>query len=174
MYVFFQTENPERLPQITASLFQSPGGRKFLNFISSLTRFVVLRHLKKQPERQPLWENVARPSWPLAKTLLPQLITDNNESSQREFKSLVGPKVQLESICGPFTHWPTSEGFWITRYVVWYQVGSTFENQTFFVWISNTVPIRKPYTVRLSDSILCQSRPFDSQTIWNPDVVSEN
>ncbi len=34
----------------------------------------------------------------------------------------------------------------------------------------STVPIRKPNRVRLSNSILCQSRPFDSQNIRNPDT----
>ncbi len=37
-----------------------------------------------------------------------------------------------------------------------------------------TVYIRKPDHIRLSDLILCQSRPFDTQTIQNLDVVSEN
>jgi hypothetical protein len=32
-----------------------------------------------------------------------------------------------------------------------------------------SVPIRKLDHIRLSDSILCQSRPFDSQTIRNPE-----
>jgi hypothetical protein len=32
-----------------------------------------------------------------------------------------------------------------------------------------TVPIRKPNRVRLSNSILCQSLPFDSQTIQKPE-----
>ena len=88
-YPFLQTENPERLPQITASLFQSPGGRKFLKFISSFTRFVALRHLKKEPKRQPLWESLSRPCRPLAKSLLPQLMKDNNEASQGAFQQLV-------------------------------------------------------------------------------------
>jgi hypothetical protein len=91
LLLFFQTENPDRLPQITASLFQSPGGRKFLTFINSFTRFVVLRQLKKSAssDRPPILENVSKSNWPLAKLVLPQLISDNNETSQHSFATLV-------------------------------------------------------------------------------------
>ena len=86
---FFQIENPERLPAITASLFQSPGGRKFLTFINSFPRFVVLRQLKKSTDRPPILDNVSKSNWPLAKSVLPQLISENNEASQHSFASLV-------------------------------------------------------------------------------------
>ena len=34
------------LPSITASLFQSPGGRKFLEFMNPFIRFVAIKYLK--------------------------------------------------------------------------------------------------------------------------------
>ena len=34
------------LPSITASLFQSPGGRKFLEFMNPFVRYVAIYYLK--------------------------------------------------------------------------------------------------------------------------------
>ena len=34
------------LPTITASLFQSPGGRKFLEFMNPFVRYVVIHYMK--------------------------------------------------------------------------------------------------------------------------------
>ena len=34
------------LPTITASLFQSPGGRKFLEFMNPFVRYVAIHYMK--------------------------------------------------------------------------------------------------------------------------------
>ena len=40
------------LPSITASLFQSPGGRKFLEFMNPFVRFVAIKYLKAKKTEQ--------------------------------------------------------------------------------------------------------------------------
>ena len=46
-YKELQTANPGQMPSITLSLFQSPGGRKFITFITSFIRFVTKEFLNK-------------------------------------------------------------------------------------------------------------------------------
>ena len=46
-YKELQIANPGQMPSITLSLFQSPGGRKFITFITSFIRFVTKEFLNK-------------------------------------------------------------------------------------------------------------------------------
>jgi hypothetical protein len=96
-----QADYPDKLPAITASLFQSPGGRKFLAFVARFTKFVVWRQLKSQAAgRQPVVDHVSKASGPLAKLILPQLTSDNNKDSQDSFAQLVGLV-----LCNIFKQW---------------------------------------------------------------------
>merc|ERR1712012_183600 len=53
-YKELQMKHPNELPAITASLFQSPGGRKFINFISHFVRYVTKETLRRSEGQ--VWE----------------------------------------------------------------------------------------------------------------------
>ena len=45
-YKELQAENKSVLPMVNVSLFQTPGGSKFVNFVHEFSRFVVLTQIK--------------------------------------------------------------------------------------------------------------------------------
>ena len=86
LYVYLQLQHADELPNITASLFQSPGGRKFLTFIIKFVRFVTKKHLKLNTSD--LWEpkNIKHET---ANIAAKGLIVENSDSMNKQFHEFI-------------------------------------------------------------------------------------
>ena len=76
-------KHPSQLPAITASLFQSPGGRKFIHFISHFVRFVT-KEIIRRSESQ-VWEPKDLKVEPV-KNLLKGFLIQNSQQTKNEFQ----------------------------------------------------------------------------------------
>ena len=84
LYHEVQTANSTELPSITASLFHSPGGRKFLDFITAFVRFVVKEKLRSSAD-QDLWQpEVHSLNFGFGKKAIEGFIIENAELCKKE------------------------------------------------------------------------------------------
>ena len=82
------------MPNITASLFQSPGGRKFLGFITKFVRFVTQQHLKNHSET--VWEPENSNAEPTS-CALKGFICDDSASLKKEFDTFLSTSTSVET-----------------------------------------------------------------------------
>ena len=80
-------KHPNELPAITASLFQSPGGRKFINFISHFVRFVT-KEIIRRSESQ-VWQPKDLKIEPV-KNLMKGCMIENSQVTKNEFEEFRG------------------------------------------------------------------------------------
>jgi len=86
-YKELQMKHPNELPAITASLFQSPGGRKFINFISHFVRFVT-KEIIRRSESQ-VWQPKDLKIEPV-KNLMKGCMIENSQVTKNEFEEFRG------------------------------------------------------------------------------------
>ena len=90
-------KNPNELPAITASLFQSPGGRKFINFISHFVRYVTKETLRRSEGQ--VWEPKDLKIEPVKDILKGFLVQNSQETKNQfaEFREFAGKSQSLSS-----------------------------------------------------------------------------
>ena len=80
-------KHPNELPAITASLFQSPGGRKFINFISHFVRFVTKEVIRRSESQ--VWQPKDLKIEPV-KNLMKGCMIENSQVTKNEFEEFRG------------------------------------------------------------------------------------
>ena len=99
-YKEIQTEHPQELPAITPSLFQSPGGRKFINFITSFVRYVAKEVLRQNSnDEEILWEP-SDLSFESSKSAIKGLIIQDAENIKSEYDNFLPFAEKCQTLSG--------------------------------------------------------------------------